>query len=208
MTPSDQAPKLWVYLDERNAYPFNGGCQYYFRVRHRDTRASSNSAASLDEAKEIVRQRMLAQKEHCLKLAAGWERQLAELDAMTADPGPVGLELVAGYAELVEALRAYKERPTPGSTKDAYFPSPKVGRTQLVLGYMSKPELLVFSLPEYDTVTHTFDALAVATLRRAVTEVFGTERIDDWNGEGLYSYSIRLSASAMAPAAAEETSGA
>lgn len=199
MSEAEANPRVtFVQIEERNQYPTAASFQYTLRVvtRHPDNvyEVPAGSHRSVDLAREHVRETLRKQVEFHRQQAEGYAQQLARVDKAVVDPGPVGPELEKCYADLVARFKAYAATGEPPR-----YPLHRLGRLTLELGYMRTPDLLVFNVPEYDCVAYTFDSETVQLILRAVAEVFPGVTTTHWNGEGTYTFSVRLAAGTINP---------
>lgn len=184
---------------ERNGYPQAPGAQWRIVAAGKDETIEDaayprhgmrheNLAGAVDEVRarlEDERERLLARAEGCLK-------QMLRMDAMYAPRSTPGECLQAQRRRLTGFLARYKVGEDVGH--------PKFDGFGVEFGYMCRPNLLVFSLPEYAAISPRFLASDVELILDIVREA-GFTHETHWNGTGAWSLSVQLPLAQIAGAA-------
>lgn len=184
-------------LDVFNKQPYHAGSYYYMRaIPQSELPLSSHDYRTpfltFADARQGVKERLENQLEEARRKVAGFERQLAELETVMMDPGPLHSDLSGRLHELRAFFEAQVGFIRRGESTGKH-PSARFGRVEVTVGYMSTKNLIVVTAPEYDPVNYTFDETACALLTEAVQAAFPDSSLETWNGVGFNSFSIRVS---------------
>lgn len=187
-------PHTLCHLDWRN----NNGSKeptHLIRVRHFETEAQLDAAKQaakgysapafkgLSSAHAHLKGLLEGRRERLLAELAQVEYNLRELPELYAQPQPLAEHLAEHHWELLEKFRQLK-------AQQGSFKSGPLGVSN---AYMDAgPTLFVFTLPEYDPVIQTFSSQACEQILQLMTKA-GLEVVDQWNGLGLTTWSIRVS---------------
>lgn len=162
-------------------------------VHHADEKARQKCLANTD-----VRHLHFESHAAALKRIAEWLEcqrvavmaELANIDFNTDQmntlyPAPASLEqeLRGVYDSLVAFL----------AQESATLQTRAFGPLTVQVRYMNTPNLVVFSLPEYDACVRTFSVEAKTLLLQALADA-GLAPFDDWNGLGCTGMSVRVTA--------------
>lgn len=168
-------------LEERNGSPEQEGPHWRITALLKGpeelfSTRSRNAKASLSEAIEGVRERLMRQKANALAIAQGCDEQLARIEERYAAPPSPAEKLSAHRPEIVRALKQW------AATKEST--SGRLAEMWFSFGYMNKQNLLVVNLPEYDAINAVFRESDIQALSSMLEEAGFTVNTH-WNGEGL-----------------------
>lgn len=154
-----------------------------FSIRQTTPEAAHKSAlASFADTKASIKESLESRIKRLQQELAVTQHNLTHLDTMYVELSPIAEHLKAQYSQLVDVFRALRQ--TPGRLT--------VGALTVYNDYLDVgPSLYVFSLPEWDAVTRTFDVESCELLDQAMAEA-GLQKTSDWNGPGLHTRSVRV----------------
>lgn len=148
------------------------------------TFGATEEFSSLETARAGVRRLAEQRLAQAREAVAGWERQLASLDAFYANPVTPAQAIAASRESILRALRDYHESGKP-TVQD-------FGILTVHAGYLGTRGLLVFTTAEFKNVGFPFTQADVDTLHGLVTEAGFAEILDSWNGAGTWSASMNV----------------
>lgn len=176
------------YLDERNGYPQDRGAQIRIRASGPTSEATQTylpCSPSLPQARAAIEASIRKRIERLEAELAGWRQQLLDIPTHYADIRTPGERLLAHRAEIVEAIRRYREA--------GVMATKRFSEVTFAFGYMGRHrDLVVVSLPEYDSISATFLKEDVDLLLQMFEEAGCQGPFSHWNGLHCYSWSVRL----------------